>query len=229
MRLERTMRPFLAALSLTLLLGCDDGNSNPPADTSNPDMGGEDTSARDVPEVIGIDLSRDDTQSSTDAQPDTGPTMDLTGCDEVGFAVVAFDQRANLRANSLFYLGVAGSTEPTNWLTIEFYYNSGDALREPGTRELAATPTESNYGTCSTCVTLLEDCESSSCDSAFFPTEGTLIISELSDVDAPFSGELRNVRLQEVAISGGTSTPLPGGRTWCIPSYTWTTTMMSDP
>ena len=77
----------------------------------------------------------------------------------------------------------------------------------------------SNYADCALCVLVIGDCSDSyQCDQVFFAAEGTLQVQSLSDHGGPFRATLTGAVFEEVSIDSDTytSTPVPGGETWCI-------------
>jgi hypothetical protein len=150
--------------------------------------------------------------------------VDPTACTYDGFTPV--DQYCE-RDDSFpvtYYQGRTSTTDPYDFVTVEFYRAAGG----PGAYELGATVADQNYATCENCVLVGSGCTSGAgCAQIFFATGGTVNVTSWGDIGGTFSGTLENARLIEVTIAGGTytSTPVPGGDTWCITSMPFTATV----
>ena len=85
----------------------------------------------------------------------------------------------------------------------------------PGSYSLNGT----NYADCGLCVLLLANCNNMyQCDQVFFVSEGTLDINALSDSGGQFAATLFDAVFEEVTIDSSTytTTPVPGGDSWCL-------------
>jgi hypothetical protein len=164
----------------------------------------------------GVDAGHQVDGGVADAGPDA-----LGPCDVEGFTVV--DQTAEATSSDFYYQGFSSATEPSDVITVELYYGLGGAepLMGPGSVTLGAAADDRNYATCSTCVLVWTDCDSTgSCNGpTFFATEGTLDVTALA-TGGSFTGTLTSVRLVEVEIDPTTylSTPVADGQAWCVAS-----------
>lgn len=137
-----------------------------------------------------------------------------TGCDKNGFTAIsqAFEKEpefAHLMAQS-------SPNGPFDALSIEIYTSSDytGGATGPGTYSLA----DSNYATCANCVVLRQGCGPSGCDRIFYADVGSLVITEYDAKGEHFRGYLDQVIAREVKIDANTylSTPVEGGKTWCL-------------
>ena len=110
-------------------------------------------------------------------------------------------------------------------LRLELYAAFG-APTSPGVVEM--TSAETDYSTCGTCIMLRTGCVSHGdhydCTQTFMPRAGGQVnISALgSSVGDRFTGELKDIVLQEVAIGQGyTTTPVAGGEVLNFESWTF--------
>jgi hypothetical protein len=77
---------------------------------------------------------------------------------------------------------------------------------------------------CALCLVIFKDCNAMDCAKAFMPKAGgTYTLTTLgTTIGGTFAGSVSNVTLQEVTIAEDlTTTPVPGGETWCLPSWNW--------
>jgi hypothetical protein len=152
---------------------------------------------------------------------DAGGDGPAGACTQSGFTAV--EEYAEADTDYFGYSAYSSSASPTDQLFIEFYYGYGDPppLEGPGTFELGVSPDEKNYATCGTCVLVGQGCDDNGCNKLFFATSGTLTVSSFA-TGQDFTGTLTNARLVEVTIdSSYTSTPVAGGDTWCLTSYSF--------
>lgn len=102
-------------------------------------------------------------------------------------------------------------------LNLEFNTTSGRVMEGAH----SVTFTGENYSECATCALIAYDCVGVDCASYFLAQSGTAHIDELSFSERRIRGHLEDMRYIEVTLApdgSGVSTPIPGGRTWCIPS-----------
>ena len=233
--MKRIHLPVLAlAFGLALVaMGCDeddpyiydawDTGSDVPHDST-------DTISPDVPYDTLHDTVTPDT--IPDPVPDIGVDDTPAGCTHTGFTAAvqaAMDSRPTYQ--QFVYNGGSASAEPMDIIAIEFFggFGSPPPTFAPGTFTVAGSTADQNYETCGTCLLVREGCGSDgTCTKYFFATGGSMTIETWGAVGGTFAGSLTDVDFEEVTIaSDGTyhSTPVPGGETWCIPSYSFTATI----
>lgn len=159
-----------------------------------------------------------DVSHQSDGGPDGGGPCDLDG-----FTVE--DQTAVATPTDLYYQGFSSATAPYDVITVEFYYGLGgvEPLQGPGSVTLGAADVDQNYATCSTCVLIWTDCDTTGCSGpTYFATAGTLNVTALA-TGGSFTGTLANARLIEVEIDPTTylSTPVADGGAWCVASLSF--------
>ena len=137
-----------------------------------------------------------------------------SGCDKNGFTAISSifahePEFARLLAQS-------SPNGPFDALSIEIYTSSDytGGATGPGRYSLADT----NYATCANCVILREGCGPSGCDRKYYADKGDLVITEWDAKGERFRGYLDQVIAREVKIDANTyvSTPVEGGKTWCV-------------
>jgi hypothetical protein len=137
----------------------------------------------------------------------------------------AYFQDSEQQADAWRYEGMDSATAPGNILLIENWVAYG-AHNTAGTYNITAT--EASYLDCGFCVLLHKNCGETDCEKTFMPMAGgTYTLTTLDKTEGgTFAGTLTGVTLQEVTIAENlTTTPVPGGETWCMPSMTWTATV----
>jgi len=188
-----------------------------PADETGTDTGsGEGTETTPDNDPVSDPSTDPGTDPGTDPETTNPEPEILDGCDFTGFAP-ADTQVAIPQSGVLQWAGLSATSDPYDVLLIELYqgspYNGAVAA---GTYDLAG----SNYADCGNCVRMRTDCSQASggCTTDWYADEGQLVITDIGD--GLFAGEFKNVVLKEVTIDPNsfTSTPVPGGKTWCISS-----------
>ncbi len=219
----------ISSLMATTMLGCNEDDFWWQAFDTSIDSTGDildDTMPVDATDTAydpGVDTAYD---PGIDTIPDSTGT-----CTYTGFSPVA-QEALDYSTSGFVYGGYSSTTEPLYLVSIEFFtgYGSPPPLTGPGSYTLATTAVEQNYSTCGTCVLVHQQCSTGvGCTRSFFATGGTLQISSWGDVGTQFTGSLTGVTLVEVTIDSSTfvSTPVPGGQTWCLPSYAFDATIVT--
>ncbi|MCA9517301.1 MAG: hypothetical protein KC635_20315, partial [Myxococcales bacterium] len=113
---------------------------------------------------------------------------------------------------------------PYSLVSVELYYDFG---AETGAQNI--TFTGENYADCGYCLLIYADCaaDGSSCDKTYLAQSGTLDITANGGMTGNFAGSLSDVTLTEVTVDDEdfTSTPVAGGKTWCLPSLSFDQTI----
>lgn len=180
-------------------------------DTESPSDTASETDTGSSSDTDSTDTGNADTGSETDPS-DTGsgdPVVTPEGC--TGFSIdskIKFDDRGiyvtKITDNLL------GDHSLQDQLTIMF----PETIAEAGTYDLTTTSNK-NYSTCTECVLVLEDVNSSGqVSKEYFQTKGTLAIEEVDDTYG-IKGTV-SATLEEVTIAdeegGFLSTPVPNGK-----------------
>ncbi|MBR59047.1 MAG: hypothetical protein CMH54_13645 [Myxococcales bacterium] len=89
---------------------------------------------------------------------------------------------------------------------------------QPGTYNLAGT----NYADCGLCLQAAQNC-TVQCETDFYADEGLVHLTSLWADTGTFAGSFEGVVFREVTIDATTlvSTPVPGGKTWCMDGYSF--------
>ncbi|MFW5878227.1 MAG: hypothetical protein ACOCVR_00275, partial [Myxococcota bacterium] len=152
-------------------------------------------------------------------------------CDVNGFTAASESVEFDADNDLMVYEADNGSTEPIDYLAIEWWVGYDFSTLAPGTYTLG-TGSNDNYATCSTCVLIMDDCtDGSGCAKFFFASAGTVEITEIGADGTPFSAVLNDVELAEVTIDSETweSTPVANGETWCLDGHQIDATMVGNP
>ena len=195
-------------------------------DGGRPDAGGErdggarDAGARDAGarDAATIDAGSSDA-GGPDASSRDGGASDAGGadaglpCDFTGFTPSMTSTAGS--ADDLSHLMI--TTGEDLYLELLFAAGAADA---PHT----FTFTGENYADCHTCLVMDAECNAdrSVCGTHYLVQSGTATFTSLSRT--MLSGTLTGVRMVEVTIEAPPffrSTVVPGGRTWCIPSLSF--------
>jgi hypothetical protein len=155
-----------------------------------------------------------------------GPDADMSHCDELGFhpadeLAAPFEGGGGYRYNAY-----SSSQPPTDVMSIQMY-EGYDPPESPGTYSLNG----SNYATCGLCLLLFKNCGTQECEKTYYADVGDVELTALgSGLGSTFSGILHDVEFKEVTIDDQTfeSTPVPGGETWCVSSFSFNQTLV-DP
>lgn len=156
--------------------------------------------------------------ASDDGEPSS---PDASTCDRDGFAPANQTGERDDELGLLFYTGVRGAAPMIERLTIDLYFSLG-AADEPHD----FTFTAESLADCHTCVMLRSDCDESSCTNgkAFLVQSGTLSVETIGAIGTTLTGSLQSANFVEVTINPGDleTTPVPGGESWCLDSYSFT-------
>ena len=145
--------------------------------------------------------------------PDGGVATDggSGGCDFTGFTPDTTDTTASAADQTLSHL--MSTTNEDLYLELFFGMGAADTPHD-------STFTGENYATCSECLIMDAECNAdrSVCGTHYLAQSGTVSFSALSRTS--LTGTLTNVRMIEVTLDPSTfeTTPVDGGRVWCIPS-----------
>ena len=222
------MKKFLAAslliLAMFLFVSCvsddeeTDGTndqSDSTADTGSSDTGSPSDTGDTGSSDTGSDTDSSDTgnaDTGTDTDPsDTGntdPVVTPDGC--IGFSI-----DSKIKFYSGIYVtkitdNILGDHSLQDQLVISFPEN----IAEAGTYDLTSTSNK-NYSTCTECVLVLEDVNTSGqVTREYFQTSGTLTIEEVDDsygINGTVSATLEEVTIAD-EDGGYLSTPVPNGK-----------------
>ena len=214
MNKTRYVLALLCALALTMA-ACgdtadsanDDGNNAANNDDGNNDVNndGNNDGNNDVNNDENNDVNND---GNNDVNNDGGGA-----CDRNDFTPT----RQGVSSSDGFLRFSAASSDDTPFDTIEIQiYASFNGPTEAGTYSLDGI----NYRDCGLCVLANADCDGQSCQKTFYAEQGTVEIDNLGvNLGETFSGRLVDAVFDEVNIDfegDFTSTPVPGGETWCI-------------
>jgi hypothetical protein len=169
------------------------------------------------------------------AQVDGGAVADGgAGCSVTGFTAAEAEAMYGLDSNQQKdfwrYTAVTSTSYPLDVAMIENWVSYGGPST-PGTYSITAN--EASYLDCGFCVIFSRNCTSdSSCGGDFMPKPGvgSFTLTTLGKTPgSTFSGTLTGVVLQEVTIDPESleTTPVPNGQTWCLPTFTWTGTIVA--
>ncbi len=172
-----------------------------------------------VPLVWGLGMvgcGGDATEDGSPAGGDLG--AEVEGCERAFEAAV---QRATWRVEGeVMDLVVKDSaTPPFNQIVLASYQGpSNQGPTGPGEIDL----TGSTYSNCSFCVTAGLNCTTeSNCETTLFADEGTVSITELSDLSLPFKASINDVVFKEVDMGLFTPSVLDGGKRWCAGDHSF--------
>jgi hypothetical protein len=211
---------ILASLVLVATASCGGGDSPPPS--------GSDASIDAPAEAHDGGAPPDAPAPPVDGGPIVRTDAATGGCAHEGFPR-AFS-RARADDELLHYSAIDNlAGDPTTLLWVQRFYSLGAVrMSEPQIIELRPE----SYADCSTCVLVLQSCtlgatlyDASACDKIFLARAGTVELTYEGATGEELLGFLHDVELVEVEIDPDTfeSTVVPGGETWCIPSYTFET------
>ena len=150
-----------------------------------------------------------------------GGSCDINDFTEVGSAAYFYANN-----NVTYYDGWSSDSDPFDSMSLELFFGAG-APTAAGTYPLASTAAEQDYYSCSTCVLFAADCtDGGGCEKFYFPTGGTLELTSVADaVGEAITGTITDLELVEVTIDETYhSTPVTGGETWCVDSYSFDAT-----
>jgi len=231
----RHLAPTLAALALAAgFAGCSSHRASSPRDTvsSNDTVSASDTRPAPTDTVAHSDTTVQDTGPVDTTTPTDATTPTDTSSDSCTYSgwTPAGSTTAQITAgtaagtyDNLFVDSYSDDAAvPFDDLGLEFYYPDANA----GVHTF--TFTGENYADCAECLLVYQGCdESFTCAHIFLASSGTLHVSENGSEGGAFKGSLTNVVLDEVTIDGSTyaSTLVPNGQRWCIPSFTYDTTI----
>jgi hypothetical protein len=248
------MQKHVGTLALVLLplgFGCSDTTLSR-LHGSDAATRGDSSSPSDAGRSVGLDAAAVMTDAGT--LPDAGALLDDASLQDGGTAAdagitctqVSFPQQGQATASDLTTLYFTTDwTDPTmpstprDRLYIQLFYQL-QATRT-GTYALGATPEERDYATCTQCVfirTAAPASFSQSCDRSLqlqcpptdfggllFAQSGTLVIHDI-DLRTGFRGELKDVTFAQVTATAPYHTALvPGGKTECLSSFTFSSTI----
>jgi hypothetical protein len=123
------------------------------------------------------------------------------------------------------YQGTNSTENPMDVIEVLSYpgdpYNGPST---PGTYSLAGN----NYEDCSLCLLIYAGCTDDGCESLYFADEGSITFDTGVGVDQTFTGWLNDVVFREVEVDPDTyySTPIAGGKTWCLDSQSLSTMVL---
>ncbi len=194
---------FFLSLGLSLLAACGDSGQN----SSSVGGASASTGAQQGASTTTVSASAVATSGSATTSSGAGGG---TGCTPVSLgAFVLSDTQTG--GSSLTY-DVSGLTPNVeSVLYVEFFDTAGP--QAAGAFDLSLSP-DDNYKTCAHCLLVFDDVNGAK-PTAYFPVSGTLHVTT-PDVaySGASSGSFDGVKLVEVTVSGGTTTPVPGGK--CI-------------
>lgn len=146
---------------------------------------------------------------------DAGP--DLTGCDRIGFTGVEQNASRDTATDTTYFNDKSTTSMPFDGLQISFFHFMG-GMEAPGN----FTFTGENYADCANCAMMFTGCTSNGCSTKFLAESGTLNLTTMNG--SQIGGTLTDMRFTEITIDQNyVSTPVPGGETWCVPSYSFNT------
>lgn len=214
MRLSRT----LAVLTLTAAAAACGGDSTP---FPYSDLVDTDRISRDSGTTLDAGTGEDATTGrDVTTTPDTSTGSDTgtvdPSCSRSGFDANTVQVTAD--GSNVDYLAVTSTDVPYDMLRISSLADWAGPTA-PGTYSLDGI----NYRDCGLCLLAYADCGESECAKTFYADAGDVVIDAIGfeEGDA-FSGRLQNVVFREVTIEQDfTSTPVPGGETWCMNGLTF--------
>ena len=142
----------------------------------------------------------------------------VVGC-ESSFEVV--DQRAteNTVQQVMYFVAKDSRTVPFNKIVLtSFQGGLNQGPTGPGIIDLSG----STYSTCDFCAVAYLNCTSeSTCETTLFADEGTVSITDLSELSLPFKAELSGVVFKEIELDTFThlASVVEGGRSWCAEDF----------
>ena len=166
-------------------------------------------------------------------QDDGGQHDGSVTCTTTGFTATDESAGYDSQNNDVYYDGYTATTSPYDELEVGLYFDYGNPKPTigPGTYTIGGTTAEQNAATCGTCIMLWQGCDDTAgtCAKTFFATSGTLTVTTMDNTGG-FVGTLTNAHLVEVTIDDttGNSTPVAGGQTWCIPSYSFNQALTTE-
>lgn len=181
--------PLLLLLSTLLVVACSDDGASPSADAGVPDAITED--------------------SAVDRGVDGG------GCALDGITLANLTAERDDSLGVFFVTGRTAGQTTFDVITVDFYFKLG---AKDGPQTL--TGSGENLADCHSCVMLRQGCVVSGCAKAkaFLWQSGTLQVDAMGQGGESFGATLRDAAFAEVTVdpSGGGTTLVPGGATWCV-------------
>jgi len=230
---------FLFILPVALLAGCTEEDNTPDWGTDVPVDHPADTPV-DVPADVPVDRPPDTTPDTPvdvpvdrppDVTPDVTPditpdiTPDTGTCTHDYGTLTITEALCQSDGTSYIYQGVyegSSTTPPVAVLGVETWPDFGGPSA-PG----SYTFNDTNYDSCGLCGIVMTGCTETACEKSFLITSGSITITELGAVGGNFAATVSNLSGIEVTIDSTTftSTPVPGGETWCADAATLSATV----
>lgn len=189
------------------------------------DMGQEPVDMGDEPVDMGDQMA--DMGADADLESDSGTDAGVEpSCDINGFTVTS-SSVSSIGTDLLFYEAIEGQETDPMFKLLDFaFYTEYGATAEPQT----VTFDGENYADCGVCL-LAYECTPTTCGVSYLVESGTANVTAAGygQGDA-FTATFDDLVLREVTIDSDTlmSTPVPGGKTWCIESLTATGTTVAN-